>query len=92
MADLYIYYRVHDDDAALLWPRVGAMQQQLGVAGQVRRRPHSVDGVQTWMEIYPAVADGFQARLDEAVERGALAQFIQGPRHTEVFTELSPCA
>ena len=92
MADLYIYYRVRDDHAALLSPRMRAMQALLGVEGHVRRRPQSVDGMQTWMEIYLSVSDGFQARLDEAVQRAALAGFIDGPRHTEVFTELPPCA
>ena len=30
-----------------------------GVAPQLKRRPESRDGLQTWMEIYPVVGEGF---------------------------------
>ena len=96
MVDLYIYYRVAAPNAAGLAPRVHAMQARLaasaGVAGQLKRRPGASDGVQTWMEVYPACADGFAATLDAAVAEAALAAQIDGPRHTEIFTDISPCA
>lgn len=92
MTDLYIYYRVRDEHAAALAPRVQAMQAGLGVPAQVRRRPQSTEGMQTWMEIYTGVADGFDVVLSQAVGANALADYIAGPRHTEVFTELPPCA
>lgn len=96
MADLYIYYRVRDEDAATLAPRVRAMQAQLAgadaPAGQLKRRPLSSDGMQTWMEIYPARAAGFESELDAAVQRAGLLDLIDGKRHTEVFMDLSPCA
>ena len=96
MTDLYIYYRVPDAQVAQLAPRVRAMQAGLnaahGVAGQLKRRPGSTDGLQTWMEIYPAANDGFHAALAAAVQQAALSEHIDGQRHTEVFTDLDTCA
>ena len=92
MADLYIYYRVCDDHAAALAPRVRAMQAHLSqvhaVAGQLKRRPGSAAGVQTWMEVYPAGPAGFEAALTQAVADAGLPELIDGARHTEVFTDL----
>lgn len=92
MNDLYIYYRVRDEHAVSLGLRVRAMQAQLAsngdVTGQLKRRPGSTDGMQTWMEIYPGAYDGFEAELAEAVEQAALSDFIDGVRHTEIFTDL----
>lgn len=91
MADLYIYYRVPDEHAAQLAPRVRAMQQALG-CGTVKRRPGASDGIQTWMEIYPAAAPGFADTLQAAIAEAELMKYIDGPRHTEIFTDLEPCA
>ena len=52
----------------------------------------AVEGVHTWMEIYPATDDEFQPALARAVEGAALDRLIHGARHTEIFTELPPCA
>ena len=92
MRDLYIYYKVPAERAAALWPRVQAMQANLlerhGVRGQLRRRPESRDGLQTWMEIYPDAPPSLEAQL-----AAALGQLdFDGPRHTEIFTDDSPCA
>jgi hypothetical protein len=92
MADLYIYYRVRDEHAANMAPRVRAMQAQLGVAAQLKRRPESTDGMQTWMEIYPDAPAGFESTLALAVAEHGLAELTEGSRHIEVFTELRPCA
>ncbi len=92
MADLYIYYRVRDEHAANMAPRVRAMQEALGVIAQLKRRPESADGVQTWMEIYPEAPAGFEVTLALAVSAHALAELTEGGRHVEVFTELRPCA
>lgn len=96
MADLYIYYRVRDDHAVSLGLRVRAMQAQLssatGIEGQLKRRPGSVDGVQTWMEVYPGAYEGFDAELAAAVAQASLSDFIDGPRHVEIFTDLETCA
>ena len=96
MTDLYIYYQVRDEDAAALAPRVRAMQARLGVAhgvaGQLKRRPEEQDGLQTWMEIYPATKAGFDAALEAEVAHSALVQLTAGKRHTEIFMELPTCA
>jgi len=96
MNDLYIYYQVRIEDAAALSSRVRAMQARLaldhGVAGQLKRRTDAKDGVQTWMEIYPAAKASFDAVLAAAVAHAALAQLTHGARHTEIFTDLSTCA
>ncbi len=96
MVDLFIYYKVPGEHAAALWPRVHAMQAQLadryGVDGRLRRRPHDQDGLQTWMEIYPAADAAFETALADAVRDAGIAALIDGPRHIEVFTDSSPCA
>ncbi|MGV7206428.1 DUF4936 family protein [Oxalobacteraceae bacterium A2-2] len=94
--DLYVYYRVREGDAERLRPAVAAMQdglaQRHGVHGQLKRRPETKDGEQTWMEVYPAAPDGFQPALDKAVAEAGLAACISGARHTEVFVDVTPCA
>ncbi len=94
--DLYIYYKVKDADAASLQAAVAVMQaalaQRHGVAGQLKRRPEARDGVQTWMEVYPATPEGFAAALDSAVHEAGVLEWIAGLRHTEVFTDVAPCA
>jgi hypothetical protein len=100
MIDLYVYYKVREADASALAPRVRAMQAALGIATQLMRRPESKDGMQTWMEVYPGVDQGFQARLDDAAAQSGLAGLIAGPRRAEVFVDLridldgepTPCA
>lgn len=91
MRDLYIYYRVRDEHAAQLAPRVRAMQAALG-SGQLKRRPGASDGVQTWMEVYPDAPAGFDTALALAVSQAALPELIAGERHTEVFMDLDSCA
>ncbi len=96
MNDLYIYYQVPDVHAQSLAPRILAMQARLAelhaVSGQLKRRPDSKDGMQTWMEIYPATHPGFDAALAFAVQDAAVSDLIHGPRHTEVFSDISTCA
>lgn len=96
MNDLYIYYQVRNEDAQALSARIRSMQDGLlaahGVAGQLKRRPEAQDGLQTWMEIYPATPAGFDAALAAAVREAALAELIAGDRHTEIFTDLPTCA
>ncbi|TWI69167.1 uncharacterized protein DUF4936 [Pseudoduganella lurida] len=97
--DLYVYYRVRDEDADALLPQVRALQAELAAAHrvvpQLKRRPESADGVQTWMEIYPGVAadsaDAMTHAMAEAVALSGLPPLLVGPRHIEVFTDI-PCA
>lgn len=96
MIDLYVYYKVREIDAAALAPRVHAMQAALvarhGVSVQLKRRPGARDGQQTWMEVYPGVADDFEALLQAAADEFGLDAFA-GPRRAEVFMDLPlPCA
>lgn len=95
--DLYVYYKVQDGHGADLQAAVIAMQAALasahGVAPQLKRRPAAPDGVQTWMEVYPGVAqEAFVPALAEAVAQAGLARWITGPRHVETFEDLPPCA
>jgi hypothetical protein len=96
MTDLYIYYRVRDELADQLVPRAQAMQLDLaartGIQGKLKRRLHSKDGMQTWMEVYLATAPGFEALLADAVETAMLSGSIDGDRHTETFMDIPPCA
>jgi hypothetical protein len=96
MIDLYVYYKVREDGADALAPRVRALQAEIaarhGVHGQLKRRPEARDGLLTWMEVYPAVDAGFAALLAEAVAHAGLESQLAGPRHTEVFMDVSPCA
>ena len=96
MIDLYVYYKVREQDAAALAPRVRALQAALahahGVAPQLKCRPEMRDGLQTWMEVYPATNDAFGAALDAAARQAGLDGLIAGPRRTEVFMDLTPCA
>jgi len=95
--DLYVYYKVQAAQAAGLQGAVIAMQSALsaahGVQAQLKRRPEAPEGVQTWMEVYPAVAGhAFLAALDAAAVQAGLARWIAGPRHVEIFEDLPPCA
>ena len=94
--DLYIYYQVKEADTASLRAAVVSMQAELarrhGVACQLKRRPEARDGLQTWMEVYAATPAGFAEGLDAAAEGAGLAAWTSGARHTEVFTDLVPCA
>ena len=96
MIDLYVYYKVRAENAARLEPLVRAMQSRLcaklGVAGNLKRRPDARDGMQTWMEVYPAVADTFAASLEVAAGDAGMAGLIEGGRHAEVFTDFAACA
>lgn len=95
MIDLYVYYKVRAIDAAPLAPRVRAMQARLaegGAACQLKHRPGTGDGLQTWMEVYPGVPDGFDGVVEAAAHDAGLDTFIQGPRRSEIFTDLPPCA
>lgn len=91
MIDLYVYYKVRDEDAARLEPL--ARRLQLGCSGaQLMRRPGSRDGLQTWMEVYPGVTEAFAAALEAAALGAGFDALIVGPRRAEVFVELTPCA
>jgi len=94
MIDLYVYYKVRDADADALAPRVRVLQAGIaarhGVQGQLKRRPEARDGVQTWMEVYPAVGADFEALLAQAAATAGFDALLAGPRHSETFVDLIP--
>jgi hypothetical protein len=100
MIDLYVYYKVREQDAAALAPRVRAMQAALMLPNQaphqLKRRPDGKDGLQTWMEVYPGVPERFASELEQAATQAGLDTFISGPRRAEVLVDLPleppPCA
>jgi hypothetical protein len=96
MIDLYVYYKVPVEHAMKLEPLVRALQAGMAashaVTPQLKRRPDARDGVQTWMEVYPAVSDSFAGALAQAERDAGLAGLIAGPRHAEVFMDLTACA
>jgi hypothetical protein len=96
MVDLYVYYKVRAEHAARLAPLVRSIQARLagehGVAVQLKRRPGEKDGMQTWMEVYPAVGDAFAVALENAASDAGLSGLIEGPRRAEIFMDLTVCA
>ncbi|RJF95829.1 DUF4936 family protein [Noviherbaspirillum saxi] len=94
--DLYIYYRIRSEHAEELRSRVSALQQcvlrEYGIVTRIKRRPEEKDGLQTWMEVYLSVPTGFEATLDRLVAEAQLDALIDGPRHTEHFVDIAPCA
>ncbi|RJG06154.1 DUF4936 family protein [Noviherbaspirillum cavernae] len=94
--DLYIYYRVRCEDAELLKAKVGAMQrcifQEYGIVTGLKRRPEEKGGRHTWMEIYLAVPDDFEAILERAATQEKLDALIDGQRNIEYFLDYSTCA
>ena len=92
MIDLYVYYKVREEDAAHLEPLVRRLQAGLAAGAQLKRRPGSRDGLQTWMEVYPDVTEAFAAGLEAAALDAGVGTFTAGPRRAEVFVELTPCA
>ena len=96
MKDFYIYYQVKEEHAQALEARVRSLQAKLaagsGVSPQLKRRPGSRDGLQTWMEIYPVVGEGFAEQLAAAGDEAGLLSLTAGGRHVETFMDLPPCA
>ena len=96
MHELFAYYRVRSDDATALQAAVFMFQAQLiegypGLRARLLRRPDQTGGDQTWMEHYATdpqrlpfgVSEAMQAEI--ALRAVALANWVQGDRHTEVF-------
>lgn len=94
MTDLFVYYRVSSAAATELRSRVARLQtglaQRYRVRTSLKRRPDEKDGLQTWMEIYSDVPDGFLPALQQAAHAAALP--IEGDRHIEIFVDLPECA
>lgn len=94
--ELFVYYRVAPDDAAALGAAAQAMQAALrsahpGLDARLLRRPEVAQGRLTFMEVYALPPAGIDAGLRGQIEAAAeaLAPWVHGERHTEVFV---PCA
>jgi hypothetical protein len=87
--DYYIYYRVRDAQALSLrekvMPMQAALQRQYQVGTALKRRPDAHNGCQTWMEVYLAAPEGFDAALADASAGAQIAPHIDGERHIERF-------
>ncbi|HEY0859249.1 MAG TPA: DUF4936 family protein [Albitalea sp.] len=103
MRELFIYYRIDVAGAASALVAAQAFQRRLrerhpGLTARLLRRPDDPTAqaddrqtdTQTWMEIYSfegGISAALQADID--AEAAALAPFLRGTRHIEVFV---PCA
>jgi Domain of unknown function (DUF4936) len=91
-AQVFVYYRVRAADAPAVIAAVRAQQDSLpGLACTLSRRVNEDVELVTLMETY-AQAGGMSAAAQRDIEarmQGALAQWIVGERHIEVFV---PCA
>lgn len=94
MTDIFVYYRVASADAAQLYAGVTRLQAGLaaryGISTALKRRPEEKDGLQTWMEVYCAVPEGFAAKLALAAAEMRLP--IVDERHVELFVDVTECA
>ncbi len=94
-ADWYIYYRVRIEHADLLQQRVSAMQarlhQQAGITCALKKRPQARDGHHTWMEVYQAAPEDFEAMLARELQVAGVEELIDGERHTEHFLDVTSC-
>ena len=98
MRELFVYYRVRETDAHAARAAVLGFQDRLRVrhpelSARLLRRPGAIDGRETWMETYAADPrqglGGVDVELQAAIEAEAAAvlqPWLDGPRHTEVFT------
>ncbi len=91
--DFYIYYQVPYIHVSALRERVMAMQENLvarfAIEVDLKHRPIVSDHAQTWMEIYLAAPDGFNAVLENAAIEYQLGPLIEGSRHTEQFVDFA---
>jgi hypothetical protein len=75
----YVYYRVREADLAAVSAALRALQGDV----ELLRRPGASDGLVTLMEVHRADDAAVEARCAAAV-----APWLQGVRHVEVFAPL----
>jgi hypothetical protein len=97
MRELFVYYRIHRDQAAAAKGQVRLLQAALrarhaGLQTRLLRRPETIDDLQTWMECYaaPAVPGGISGCVQADIEAAAaaLTPWVEGVRHVELFEAL----
>jgi len=92
---LYVYYRVIADTQAARTSVATLMNEIQTATGVIGRLLMRCDDPGTWMEIYEPIDDaaGFSRTLAALVARYRVAAIaVDGRRHTECFTALSPAA
>ncbi len=97
--ELYIYYKVDPRNAADLQQKILALQAKLSSDGQVQAQlkqrtnaSPSADTLQTWMEVYTSVPQGFLTILQSACDASNVHALITGERHHEFFMDVVACA
>ena len=94
MRELFVWYQVEPRQSAEAANRVHAMHAELalawpGLQSRLLTRRGAGEGPATWMETYslPSSRTGIDEDLQADIERraAALAGFIAGSRHAEVF-------
>lgn len=70
---------------------VGLIEARGRERPQVMRRPEAdAEGRQTWMEVYTSWEEGSAHIIERALADSGLGALIEGPRHPELFIDLSP--
>lgn len=92
-AQAFVYYRVRAADATLAIVAATAFQAELrlsmpGVIATLSRRVDDDRETATLMETYRGADDARQRAIEQQAN-DALARWLVGPRHVEVF---APCA
>ena len=97
--DLYIYYKVEPRNAAVLQQKIMTLQADLSKDGQVqallKRRSEisqTADTLQTWMEVYTHIPEGFLTALQFSCDASDIQALIEGERHHEFFMDIAACA
>ena len=93
MNTLFVYYKLHIDQHDDTKARLNAMSAHLlkqmpGLSVDLMQRPEtSLDGLETWMEIYRH-PNGVSAAMSKHIDDAAMAAGLPQPRRTEVFVAL----
>jgi hypothetical protein len=85
----YVYYRVPQAQLAEAVAVIQALHaglQQAGVSPELLRRPGAVNGQVTLMDVYTLAE--LDALAFEARAAAALAPWLDGQRHVEIFDRL----
>ena len=82
--ELYVYYKLRAEQAEAARAVFEAARGDAPVRLLQRADDQEMDGLLTWMEIYPPGLEVLEARVAEVMHR-----ILPGPRHREKFAPLS---
>jgi len=86
----YVYYRIDPAQETTAADKIDALLGAMaGHCARPPRRLNRCDDPAVWMEIYESIADytAYVSALDKAVLRLECAEFTQGERHLECFSQ-----